>query len=74
MSKNIKRIIKNKYFFIFALLILIMLPSTLYMSSDKDDTIIITTIGIDKEDNQYNLTAFFLKINILNVISLLYTF
>ena len=34
-----------------------MLPSTLYMSSDKDETIIITTVGIDKEGDQYNLTA-----------------
>lgn len=34
-----------------------MLPSTLYMQSDKDDTIIITTIGIDKEDSGYNITA-----------------
>ena len=34
-----------------------MLPSTLYMQSDKDDTIIITTIGIDKESSGYKLTA-----------------
>jgi spore germination protein KC len=27
------------------------------MSSDKDETIIITTVGIDKEGDQYNLTA-----------------
>lgn len=57
MPKNIKKIIKNKYFFIFAVLILIMLPSTLYMNSDKDDTMIITTIGIDKEEDEYSLTA-----------------
>lgn len=57
MKKSIKKFIKNKYFFIFAVLILIMLPSTLYMNSDKDDTMIITTIGIDKEDDKYNLTA-----------------
>lgn len=57
MFKSIKRLIKNKYFIIFAILIIIMLPSTLYMQSDKDDTIIITTIGIDKEDSGYNITA-----------------
>ena len=57
MFKDLKKIIKNKYFIIITILILIMLPSTLYMSSDKDDTIIITTIGVDKEDNKYTLTA-----------------
>lgn len=57
MFKDLKKIIKNKYFIIITILILIMLPSTLYMSSDKDDTIIITTIGVDKEEDKYSLTA-----------------
>jgi len=57
MFKNLKKLIKNKYFVIFAILIIIMFPSTLYMQSDKDNTIVITTIGIDKEDDQYGLTV-----------------
>ena len=57
MKKTIKHFIKNKYFFIFAILILLMLPSTLYMNSDKDDTLIVTTIGIDKSENGYDLTT-----------------
>jgi len=57
MFKSIKKLIRNKYFVIFAILIIIMLPSTLYMQSDKDDTIIITTIGIDKENSKYKLTV-----------------
>ena len=57
MKKKLKHFIKNKYFFIFAILILIMLPSTLYMSSDKDDTLIVTTIGIDKSAEGYQLTT-----------------
>ncbi len=34
-----------------------MFPSTLYLQSDKDLTIIITTIGIDKEDDKIKLSA-----------------
>ena len=35
-----------------------MLPATIYMPSDKDRTMVITTIGIDRtEDNGYNITT-----------------
>ena len=57
MMKNLKKLLKNKYFLIFAILIILMFPSTLYMQSDKDDTMVITTIGIDKEDNKYKLST-----------------
>lgn len=57
MKKLWKKLLHNKLFFIFAILIIIMFPSTLYAQSDKDKTLVITTIGIDKKDDNYNLTT-----------------
>ena len=53
----LKRMARNKYFYIFAILIIIMFPSTLYMQSDKDRTVVITTIGIDRSTDGYELSA-----------------
>lgn len=59
MLKAIKLIMRNKIFYVFAILIVIMFPSTLYMQSDKDRTLIVTTIGIDKDDKsgEYEVTS-----------------
>ena len=59
MLKAIKLVMRNKIFYVFALLIVIMFPSTLYMQSDKDNTLIVTTIGIDKDTNSgdYEITS-----------------
>lgn len=50
------RIWKNKIFVIIAVLIIVTFPSTLYMQSDKDKTIVTSAIGIDKEDSEYEIT------------------
>lgn len=59
MLKAIKLIARNKIFYVFALLIVIMFPSTLYMQSDKDRTLIVTTIGVDKDEKsgEYEVTS-----------------
>lgn len=57
MLRRFKTISRNKLFYVFALLIVLMFPSTIYLQSDKDLTMIITTIGIDKEDDKIKLSA-----------------
>lgn len=57
MKNIIKKLLHNKLFYIFALLIILMFPTTLYAQSDKDKTLVVTSIGIDKEDDKYNLTT-----------------
>lgn len=52
----ISKIWKNKIFFIFLALIVITLPSTIYKQSDKDKTIVTSSIGIDKKDDEYEVT------------------
>jgi len=60
MLKDIfKKLSRNKIFYIFLFLAIIMFPSTLYLQSDKDTTLIVTTIGIDKDtkSNEYEVTS-----------------
>ncbi len=57
MLSLFKVVSRNKIFYVFALLIIIMFPTTIYLQSDKDLTIIITSIGIDKEDDEIKLSA-----------------
>ncbi len=57
MLRLFKTVARNKLFYVFALLIILMFPSTIYLQSDKDLTIIITTIGIDKEEDGIKLSA-----------------
>ena len=56
MLEIIGKIWKNKVFVVFAILILITFPSTLYQQSDKDKTIVTSSIGIDIKDNEYDVT------------------
>lgn len=56
MLNLLGRIWKNKVFAVIAILILVTFPSTLYMQSDKDKTIVTSAIGIDKEENSYEVT------------------
>ena len=56
MLDTIGKIWKNKIFVIFAILIAITLPTTLYKQSDKDKTIVASSIGIDLKDDQYDVT------------------
>ena len=56
MLNTIGKIWKNKIFIIFAILIAITLPTTLYKQSDKDKTIVASSIGIDLKDDEYEVT------------------
>ena len=57
MGKILKKLSRNKIFFVFVFLIIFMFPSTLYLQSDKDKTMIVTTLGIDKKDDKLTLSA-----------------
>ena len=56
MLNIIGKIYKNKIFLVFAILILVTLPTTLYLQSDKDKTIVTSSIGIDLNNNEYEVT------------------
>lgn len=56
MLNIIGKIWKNKIFVIFAILIIITFPSALYMQSDKDKTIVTSAIGIDLNEENYEVT------------------
>lgn len=56
MLEIISKVWKNKVFLIILLLILITLPTTIYKQSDKDKTIVTSSIGIDLKDNEYDVT------------------
>lgn len=56
MLNIIGKVFKNKVFMVIAILILITFPNTLYKQSDKDTTIVATSIGIEKKDEQYSVS------------------
>ena len=56
MLNIIGKIFKNKVFLVITILIIITFPNTLYKQSDKDTTIVATSIGIDKKDTQYTVS------------------
>ena len=56
MLNIIRKIWKNKIFVVFAILIAITFPSTLYKQSDKDKTIVASSIGIDLKEDEYEVT------------------
>lgn len=57
MKKIWQKLLRNKGFYIFAILIILMFPTTLYAQSDKDKTLVVTSIGIDKKEDNYTLTT-----------------
>ena len=56
MLNTIGKIWKNKVFMVLAILMLITFPNTLYKQSDKDTTIVATSIGIEKKDDKYSVS------------------
>lgn len=57
MKGNLKKVFRFKTFYVILFLILIMLPTTLYMPSQAQSRAIVTAIGIDKtQDNLYEVT------------------
>ena len=55
MLNIIGKIFKNKVFMVIAILIAITFPNTLYKQSDKDTTIVATSIGVEKKDDKYSV-------------------
>ena len=56
MKRVLKRILKNKTFYIFLLLSILMFPEALFQQGDKARTAIVTTVGIDKIDSGYDVS------------------
>ena len=56
MLSIFSKIFQNKVFIVLAILIVITFPNTLYKQSDKDTTIVATSIGIDKKDDKYSVS------------------
>jgi len=55
MLNAISKIWKNKIFLVLTLLIVITFPNTLYKQSDKDTTIVATSIGVEMKQDKYNV-------------------
>ena len=56
MLNIIKKIWKNKVFLVLAILVVMTFPTTIYMQSDKDKTIVATSIGIDQKNEGYEVS------------------
>ena len=56
MLNLIGKAYKNKVFWVIAFLIIITFPNTLYKQSDKDTTIVATSIGIEKKEDKYSVS------------------
>ena len=57
MLDTIKKMFRNKIFYCFLILIVIMFPQTFYMQSDNNTKLVVTTIGIDKSENGFKLST-----------------
>ena len=53
----IKKISRNKIFYCFLFLIVLMFPHTIYMQSDNNTKLVVTTIGIDKDEEGYSISS-----------------
>ena len=52
MKRALKHLLSNKTFYIFLVLTLFMFPDALFQQGDKARTAIVTTVGIDKVENE----------------------
>ena len=58
MGSIIKKLSRNKIFYCMLFLIILMFPSTIYMQSDNNIRLVVSTIGIDKtESGEVEVTA-----------------
>lgn len=57
MLDVLKKMFRNKIFYCFLILIVIMFPQTIYMQSDNNTKLVVTTLGIDKEEDGYSVTS-----------------
>lgn len=57
MLDVLKKMFRNKIFYCFLILIVIMFPQTIYMQSDNNTKLVVTTIGIDKDEEGFSVTS-----------------
>lgn len=57
MKKLMKKLFHSKFFLSFAFLIILMFPTTIYKQADNHTRLVTTTIGIDKSEDGYEITA-----------------
>ena len=57
MIKLIKKMSKNKIFFVFIFLIVILFPGTLYKTAQSESRAILTAVAIDKSEDELEVTA-----------------
>lgn len=53
----LKKVSRNKIFYCMLFLIILMFPATIYRQSDNNTKLIVTTIGIDKDENGYIISS-----------------
>lgn len=57
MINLIKKIVKNKSILIFALFVILFLPSTVYLPAESSRRLVVSAVGVDKIDNQIELSV-----------------
>lgn len=57
MRRALRQIMKNKTFYIFMILSIFMFPDAIFQQGDKARTAIVTTVGIDKVDSDYEVSV-----------------
>jgi len=57
MIKLLKKMSKNKIFYVFVFLVIILFPGTLYKTAQSESRAILTAVAIDKIDNELEITS-----------------
>lgn len=57
MIKLLKKMSKNKIFYVFVFLVIILFPGTLYKTAQSESRAILTAVAIDKIDDELEITS-----------------
>ncbi len=57
MLTNLKKLIKDRLFWIIAVILIILMIPALYMPSQTDQKAIVTALGIDKSEDEYEISC-----------------
>lgn len=57
MKRFFKKLVKNKTWIVFLLLGIIFFPKAFYLEAESDSRAIITAVGIDKKDDEYEVSS-----------------
>ena len=57
MKLILRKLSKNKVFYVFLFLIIILFPGTLYKTAQSESRAILTAVAIDKIDNELEITS-----------------